>query len=55
MKTAHEKCEKMPYTMEVKVCRCCGKSSDEDSQTRMYCTDCAKRLGVCRCCGKKIK
>jgi len=41
-------------TSEVKVCAAdCGRSTDEDPDTLMYCTECAKKLNVCQNCGQK--
>ena len=54
-KTICPLCEKRLFTMLVKVCKGCGKTSDADSATLRYCTDCAKKLGVCRGCGKDLK
>lgn len=48
-------CEKLAYTMELKVCKICKKTSDHDPKTRRYCTSCAKKLGICRTCGKELK
>jgi len=47
-------CKSLAHTMELKMCKKCGKSSDQDRHTLKYCTTCATELGVCRKCGKKL-
>jgi len=47
-------CNGLAFTMQVKRCERCKKSSDEDSRTLHFCTACAKKTNCCRGCGEKL-
>lgn len=47
-------CAVCAFTLEVKICKGCGNSSDLDYDTIEYCTKCAVKLNVCRGCGNSL-
>lgn len=41
-------------TWQLRACKNCGKKSDKDPKTFLYCRACSKKLRRCRYCGKKL-